>query len=73
MIINEEEHWLTDASIICGCLVGAALGFWMQEMSGAIFGAILGIAIGYAVSGTSKSEVESKREKSRPYSAAIRP
>jgi hypothetical protein len=59
MIINHEEHWLRDACIICGCLVGATFGFCMREMSGAIFGGILGIAIGYAV--TLKSEVERER------------
>jgi len=52
MIIKEEKHWLTDACIISGCLVGAALGLWLREMNGVVMGAVIGVAVGYAVSPT---------------------
>ncbi len=50
MIVEGGSSWFTDACIICGGIVGAGLGFWWHDYSGAVFGAVIGVLVGYALS-----------------------
>jgi hypothetical protein len=47
--LEQEPGWRTHVWVICGGAVGAGLGFWWQDYSGAVSGATLGILFGYAL------------------------
>jgi hypothetical protein len=58
MSIEKEPSWFTNACVICGGVLGAGLGFWWRDLSGAVFGSVFGVTFGYALGSAVSQDVD---------------